>query len=139
MQLPEALVSEVTAGRVVLFLGAGASFGATASTSNSPLLGAGLRNALSNEFLGGEYAEESLAWMSELSISSTDLSRVQDFVVGLFADLEPADFHLLLPSFKWLGLATTNYDRLIERHRARLHERHDGRLLDGGRQDPCRF
>ncbi len=60
------------------------------------------------------YAEDSLAWVSELSISSTDLSRVQDFVAGLFADLRPADFHRLLPSFKWRGLATTNYDRLVE-------------------------
>lgn len=115
MQLPEALVSEITAGRVVLFLGAGASFGSTVSNGNAPPLGAGLRDALSDEFLGGEYAEESLAWVSELSISSTDLSRVQDFVAGLFADPEPADFHKLLPSFKWRGLATTNYDRLIER------------------------
>ncbi len=114
MQLPDALASEVTSGRVVLFLGAGASFGAETSTGKSPPLGTGVRDALSNEFLGGEYAEDSLAWVSELSISSTNLSRVQDYVAGLFADLEPADFHLLLPSFKWRGLATTNYDRLVE-------------------------
>lgn len=114
MHLPEPLVSEVTSGRVVLFLGAGASFGANTSTGGSPPLGTGVRDALSTEFLGGEYAGDSLAWVSELSISSTNLSRVQDFVAGLFADLEPADFHRLLPSFKWRGLATTNYDRLVE-------------------------
>jgi len=115
MQLPEGLVPEVTAGRVVLFLGAGASFGATGPAGNEPPLGDGLRDALSDEFLGGGYAGESLAWVSELSISSANLSRVQDFVAGLFAGLEPADFHKLLPSFKWRGLTTTNYDRLIER------------------------
>ena len=115
MHIPEALVSEIRDGRVVLFLGAGASFGATTPSDNPPLLGVGLRDALSNEFLGGEYAEDSLAWVSELSISSTNLSRVQDFVAELYTDLEPADFHLLLPSFKWRGLATTNYDRLVER------------------------
>ncbi len=115
MQLPEALVSEVTAGRVVLFLGAGASFGATVSNGNPPPLGAELRDALSNEFLGSEHIGEPLVWVSELAISSTGLNRVQDFVAGLFADPEPAEFHKLLPSFKWRGLATTNYDRLIER------------------------
>src|SRR4029078_9101227 len=26
----------------------------------------------------------------------------------------PADFHRLLPTFKWRGIFTTNYDRLVE-------------------------
>ncbi len=115
MEIPEPLASEVRSGRVVLFLGAGASFGASTENGGSPPSGLGLRDALSERFLGGEYGEETLAWVSELSNSAADISRVQDFVAELFTGLEPTDFHLLLPTFKWRGLATTNYDRLIER------------------------
>ena len=115
MELPDTLVSDVQAGRVVLVLGAGASIGARTPNGEPPLVGLGLRDALSQHFLGGNFSEEPLPWVAELAISETDLRRVQDFIADLFASFEPAEFHRLLPTFKWRGLATTNYDRLIER------------------------
>lgn len=93
MDIPEPLVSEVRSGRAVLFLGAGASFGALTESCRSPPSGVGLTEALSERFLGGEYGEETLAWVSELSSSATNINQVQDFVAELFSGLEPADFH----------------------------------------------
>jgi hypothetical protein len=96
----------------VLFLGAGASIGARKPSGQSAPDGTRLRDQLCERFLGGRYKNESLAWVAELAISETDLSTVQDFIADLFRDLEPADFHLLVPTFKWQGLVTTNYDRV---------------------------
>ena len=51
---------------------------------------------------------------AELAISETSLGAVQDFVAGLLSDLQPAPFHFKLPTFRWRGIATTNYDTVIE-------------------------
>ncbi|MHB8473276.1 MAG: P-loop NTPase [Gammaproteobacteria bacterium] len=114
MDLPESLVSEIRAGRVVLFLGAGATVGAKLPNGKSPPLGTDLRDELSKTFLAGKHKDESLAWVSELAISATNLSTVQDFIADQVRDLIPTDFHYILPTFKWRGIATTNYDRLTE-------------------------
>lgn len=115
MYLPDALVSEVQAGRVVFLLGAGASFGATTPCGEPPLSADGLRDELSQQFLGGSFGDDQLVWVAELAASATDLGRVQDFVADRFKDLTPAEFHLLLPKFKWRGFATTNYDLIVEK------------------------
>jgi Flp pilus assembly protein TadD/cold shock CspA family protein len=52
--------------------------------------------------------------VAELAISETDLIEVQEFVAEQFRDLQPADFHHILPTFKWRGIATTNYDCVVE-------------------------
>ncbi len=101
-------------GRVVLFLGAGASIGARAPDGREPLSGEGLRDKLSAQFLGGKEANASLAWVAELAISETDLGTVQDFIADLLRDLHPAAHHELVRTFRWRGLATTNYDTVLE-------------------------
>ena len=115
MELPEALVADIRAGNAVLFLGAGASIGAESVDGRRPLSGLELRDALVQRFLGGKFANDDLVWVSELAIAETNLGTVQNYVAELFADLNPAEFHKLLPTFKWRGFATTNYDRLVER------------------------
>jgi tetratricopeptide (TPR) repeat protein/cold shock CspA family protein len=115
MEIPSVVSNAVRDGKVVLFLGAGASFGSSTSNGEKPLSGYGLRDALSQHFLNGKQKDDSLTWVAELSISVTDLGTVQDFIAEKFRNLEPANFHLLLSTFKWRGLVTTNYDRLIER------------------------
>jgi hypothetical protein len=67
MELPDSLVTDVRLGRVVLFLGAGASIGATAS-GKKPLLASGLRDALSERFLSGNMNDDPLAVVGELAI-----------------------------------------------------------------------
>ncbi len=114
MELPKNLVHQVRQGQTVLFLGAGATIGAQTPDEKKPPLGNELRDRIAEQFLTGDYSSESLAWVAELAISATDLFEVQDFIADQFRDLKPADFHLLIPTFKWRGLATTNYDRVVE-------------------------
>ena len=114
MDLPANLVQQVRQGRAVLFLGAGASGKARTRDGKEPPLGDELRDRIAKRFLAGDYSSDSLAWVAELAISATDLFQVQDFIADQFRDLRPADFHLLITTFRWRGMATTNYDRVIE-------------------------
>lgn len=114
MELPYPLIEQVRERRVVLFLGAGATIGATKPDGKPVPLGNALRDALSMKFLGGQHQDGNLAWVAELSESATDLVTVQDFIADTLRDLQPAAFHALIPTFPWRGLATTNYDLLIE-------------------------
>ena len=76
-----------------------------------------------NKFLGGAHTDDPLPIVAELAISESDLPTVQEYIRTLFADLQPAPFHDLLPTFKWAALATTNYDLVIERAYDRCKQR----------------
>lgn len=112
--LPDALIEEARRGRVVLLMGADASVGAKATDGRHPLTGDGLRDKLADRFLGGKSKSSPLAWVAELAISESDLGTVQEFIADLLRDLEPAAFHQKLSTFRWKGLATTNYDTVVE-------------------------
>ncbi len=98
----------------MLFLGAGASLGATAPNGEQLPTTTELSVALADEFLGGEDADKPLGVIAELAISETDLTTVQSFIHDTFRDFQPAAFHRLIPTFRWAALATTNFDLLIE-------------------------
>jgi hypothetical protein len=115
MDIPSALVESVREGRVFLFLGAGASIGAAAPDGSTPPNGPQLGKLLADKFLGGEDADQPLNIIAEYAVSETDLLTVQEFLRDIFSTFEPAGFHCLIPTFKWAGLATTNYDLLVER------------------------
>lgn len=112
--VPATLVEEVRSGRVVLLLGAGATEGASCKDGSAPPRTAELRDRLSARFLGNAYKNESLSWVAELSVSEASLPQVQDFIAAQLDDLQPATYHLLLPTFRWRGLFSTNFDRLCE-------------------------
>ena len=114
MEIPSALVNQVRQGRVVLFLGAGATIGAKMGGSDGPPSSDQLRDRITKRFLPSHSSDHSLAWVAELASSATNIFEVQDFIARQFMDLRPATFHSLIPTFVWRGLATTNYDRLIE-------------------------
>jgi cold shock CspA family protein len=114
MELPDIVVSLVRSGQVVLFLGTGVTFGSLIPNRGKIPSGNSLRDTLSERFLGGQYSQESLQWVTELAISETDLGTVQDFMADQFRGIQPANFHLILPTFKWRGIVTTNFDRLVE-------------------------
>ena len=114
MALPHALVERIKAGRVALFLGAGALFGATLPSNKAIPLGSGLRDLLCKRFLNNEYSDDSLAFVSEMAISAYSLQEVQSYIAEYFNGIVPAPFHLEIPKFKWNAIFTTNYDRLIE-------------------------
>ena len=114
MDIPEALVSQITEGRAVLLLGAGASLDSTNPEGLSPPTPQELSDRLASKFLSASHVGHDLTTVAELAISETSLPDVQDYIAGLLTDFEPSAAHLLLPTFRWHGLATTNYDRLIE-------------------------
>lgn len=114
MELPDYLASQVTHGRVVLLLGSGASKGAKDQDENELPDGKQLAAMLSREFLGGEHSDASISVVSELAVIASNLFAVQSFIRTKFVDFRPADFHLLLPTFRWRGLATTNFDLITE-------------------------
>ena len=113
--IPKQLIDEVREGRVVLVLGSGASIGATRGDGKPFPSTEELARALSDRFLGKSSSNGDLAWISELAISASSLSTVQDFIAEQFSDPQPAPHHSLVPSFRWRGIATTNYDRVVER------------------------
>ena len=114
MNIPNHLIDKIMKGNAVLFLGAGALIGAKFPKGQFPPLGNDLRDRIANQFLSGDFSKDSLAWVAELAITASSLFEVQDFVAAQFSDLQPATFHNLMPSFRWRGIATTNYDRLVE-------------------------
>ena len=112
---PHHLLDSVKSGNVVLVLGAGASIGAATPTGQTVPTGRKLASLLSTKFLGRAHADDPLPVVAELAISESDLFTVQEYIRTLFTDIQPAPFHELLPTFKWAGLETTNYDLVIER------------------------
>ena len=115
VEIPAPLVAAVQDLRAVLFLGAGACKGATSPNNDAVPDADSLRDQLSDEFLGGDLKDRSLTQVADLAISETDLGIVQRFVRSLFLPFEPASFHKLLPEIPWHGIATTNYDLIVER------------------------
>lgn len=128
--IPEYLLTQIREGKAVLFLGAGASFDAVDDDGNKPPSGWKLGQMLSDKFLGGKYADAPLNQIGEYAISESDLFTVQDFIRGIFQPFKPTKEHLLIPTFRWFGLGTTNYDLLVE----------DAyRLITDRVQDPAMF
>ncbi|MFZ0882324.1 MAG: SIR2 family protein, partial [Candidatus Acidiferrales bacterium] len=123
MDIPSDLLNQVRDGRVVLFLGAGASVDSSTHDGRRCLSTKGLSQSLSDKFLGGYLRDGQLSQVADYAISETDLGRVQLFIRELFLPLRPTAGHLFLPQFVWHGLATTNYDLLIETAYAETKER----------------
>jgi tetratricopeptide (TPR) repeat protein len=114
MELPANLIQDAQQGKVVLFLGAGASLSSQDSAGNAPPTGKRLGEMLSDRFLGGKFRESQLGQIAEYAISESDLTTVQEYIREIFDPFKPSEAHKLMPAFRWAGLATTNYDRLIE-------------------------
>lgn len=112
--IPPFLISQINDGKVVLFLGAGASKACKDTAGNGALDGNGLRDSLSDTYLGGSHKSDPLDLVAEYSIGQSDLITVQHFIAKQYVDLLPCEGHKYLPTFKWKLLATTNYDMVIE-------------------------
>jgi hypothetical protein len=115
MTIPRLLIDFIREGQVVLFLGSGASKNADHPRSLSPPTGDQLARMIAERFLGEKFYGRSLTQVAELATSESDQFRLQEFVASLFSDFGPADFHKLIPTFLWSGIATTNYDLVLER------------------------
>lgn len=115
LDIPQSLLAEVRSGRAVLFLGAGASRGARGPAGATPPTAPDLASGMARRFLGEEYVAYPLDMVADLALAQSDLATVQGFVAEQLADFQPAPFHRLIPTFRWHGIATTNFDLVIER------------------------
>ena len=111
--IPHHLIEQLKAGNVVLFLGAGASFGAKNKNNQSLPSGKELSKLLAEKFLGNE-VEGELSYISELCISESSLFDVQQFIASIFKEFLPNSHHLKIPEFVWKAIFTTNYDLVVE-------------------------
>lgn len=106
---------QLSGGKVILFLGSGASFGAKGANDEKPLDANQLRDAISDKFLSGKLRTKPLSQVAEIAKASSSLIEVQEFIARKFEGLQPADFHKLIPLFRWQAIITTNYDLVVER------------------------
>lgn len=120
---PRELISAIQEGRAALFLGAGASRGALHPSGDPMPDGRALAVALAEAFLGTDYTDLDFRTAYDLCCSMRDVRTVQRRVFEILNPFQPADFHELIPKFSWAGIATTNYDQIIERAYKRASER----------------
>ena len=113
-ELDPVLISAVSAKRAVLFLGAGASIGATRPNGQKIPDAESLGALLAREFLELAYGKADFKTIYDFSCSSRSVREVQDFVHKTLSGYVPAPFHFLIPSFAWAGVVTTNYDLILE-------------------------
>ncbi|WP_085700264.1 SIR2 family protein [Pseudomonas sp. B26(2017)] len=109
------MLEKIAKGKAILFLGAGAAFGARGPENESPLSGEGLRDKISDQFLGGDEKKKTLVQVSDYAKNEAGLLEVQQYIKKLFIPLQPAEFHKIIPTFRWHSIFTTNYDLIIER------------------------
>lgn len=115
MELQKNLIENVEEGKVVLFLGAGASVGAIHPERREIPLGQTLADMIVDKFLPDKYKGKQLDYVSELAINETDLFTFQKHIYDIFIDFEPSGAHKLIPKFVWRALVTTNFDLIIEK------------------------
>ena len=114
-ELPDALISSIVEQSAVLFLGAGASYGAYHPSGARIPSSDDLKALLSDKFLGGKLKARSLSHVAEMCISETDMLTVQMFVRDNFLPFGPGPHHLVIPRFYWHAIVTTNYDLILEK------------------------
>jgi tetratricopeptide (TPR) repeat protein len=115
MLIDSYLQTQIQEGKVILFLGSGASLGAQDTDGNRPPSAPRLGEMLADRFLGGKYRDYPLDQIGEYAINESDLVTVQEYIRQIYEVFEPSAAHRLLCSFRWKGIATTNYDRLVEK------------------------
>lgn len=113
--IPRPLLDAIKDQRVVLFLGAGASLGAKHPEGKEIPQGDQLRDLISDQFLEGKLKKESLQVVAAMAGSEAGLSVFQAYIRDLFSPFGPADFHFLIPKFRWRAIATTNFDLIVEK------------------------
>src|SRR5688572_1858723 len=101
------LISQVTSGNCVLFLGAGASRGCIDSQYRHGPTAAELAQELGEHFLG-KYNGWSLPLTCSYAISATSRPEVDAFIRDRLLGLQPSPGILALPQLPWKSIYTTN-------------------------------
>jgi len=85
------------------------------SAGNTPPNGDQLRDHLAAKFLGTKNEQRDLATVAEVAIANgAGQTMVFEEIANQLSGFQTSDAHKTLPDFRWRGLATTNYDTLIE-------------------------
>jgi hypothetical protein len=113
--IPASLIEAVRDQRAILFLGAGASQGAIHPSNETVPTGESLRDMISEKFLAGQLKSKPLMAVAALAANEVGLSCFQKFIHDILEPFWPGRHHLLLPTFRWKALVTTNYDLIVER------------------------
>lgn len=115
LELPFVLTDAVRSGRVVIFLGAGASKECLNDKGNRPPDGNQLRDSIGKKFFGKPMSNRSLMSVAEMAIGSAEgTSVVFDHVSSMFDGFHTSEAHKSLSDFSWRMIATTNYDTFVE-------------------------
>lgn len=114
-KIPGPIQKAVESGNAILFLGAGASFDSLIDGKSTRIYGTTLRDKLADRFLGGAHKNKNLVTVADYARNEESLVKVQSFVRDIFLPLNPAPFHIKIPSFRWRAIVTTNYDLVVER------------------------
>lgn len=109
------LIDAVATGNAILFLGAGASYGALHPKNLKIPDGNQLRDQLADKFLGGDLKTKHLVEISQYCENEAGRIGFQRFIRDIFLDFGPAPFHRLIPTFKWHAIATTNFDLVVDK------------------------
>jgi len=123
VNIPSTLIDAIKEQRAVLFLGAGASRNAKHPNGDQIPQGDRLRNLICDKFLGGKLMQRPLPAVAAIAASEAGLAVFQTYIRSLFMPFEPANFHLLIPKFRWRAIATTNFDLIVERAYASVSNR----------------
>ncbi len=115
LKLSSELLEAAKNGRLVLFLGAGASRGSKNELGDLIPDGRELTNRVVNKYLKPSYQGRDLKTVYDLACSRRDVRELQRFLRETFEGFQPTPAHRLLPKVAWQGIATTNYDLLVER------------------------
>jgi tetratricopeptide (TPR) repeat protein len=116
MVIPHHLIEQIRAGKAVLFLGAGASWGAASAVDpKAPPSGKELGRLLSRKFLGGDSDDKALSLIAEYCIDASDIRTVQRYIAEIFNPFKPSATQKAIADFRWIALFTTNYDQIIEK------------------------
>ncbi len=113
--IPKNLIEQIKSKNTILFLGSGASIGAISSRYPKIPDSQELADIIAEKYLGTNYLNKTLAYVSELAINESSLFEFQSFIHDIFFSFNPSDFHNKIPLFPWNHIFTTNYDLIIER------------------------
>lgn len=122
-EIPPVLLQTIRDQKAVLFLGAGASFGASHPDRKKVPSGDGLRDLICDQFFGGRLKDRTLLAVSAMALNEAGFIDFQSFIRTIFDKFEPADYHRLIPTFRWRAIASTNFDLILERAYEQLADR----------------
>ena len=114
-QLPPILIDAIKDQRAILFLGSGASRDAQHPKGDAMPLGDKLRDLICDNFFAGALKAKPLTAVAAMAANEAGLLPFQKYIHDLFEPFQPADFHRLIPQFRWKAIATTNFDLIVER------------------------